>query len=179
MAQNENVRLNISKEWKRRDFFIQTAQHPISTHCNLYPCIWFSGSGTGWNSCSRKRNDLPLSGSFAKKYPVLLLLCCSHNLPSSSQLLENAERCHALCTVQKKVFRIHRHFHSNTAKPRPPHTHPRFLIGRRSERGGPDHMLLTHVYKQAQSGTERPDRERGFTASHFPFRSSPLSFMKR
>lgn len=179
MAQNENVRLNISKEWKRRDFFIQTAQHPTSTHCNLYPCIWFSGSGTGWNSCSRKRNDLPLSGSFAKKIsgPVVVVL-----QPQPSIILPTVrKRREVPCTLHcsKEMFRIHRHFHSNTAKPRPPHTHPRFLIGRRSERGGPDHMLLTHVYKQAQSGTERPDRKRGFTASHFPFRSSPLSFMKR
>lgn len=118
-----------------------------------------------------------LSRALSQKYPVPLF-CCSHNLPSSSQLLQNAERCHALCTVQK-MFRIHRHFHSNTIKPRPPHTHPRFLIGRRSERGRPDHMLLTHVYKQAQSGTERLDRKRGFTASHFPLRSSSPSFMKR
>lgn len=61
-----DVRLNASKEWKRCDFYSNTAKRPIPTHCNLYPYICFSGSGTEWSSSSRKRNDLPLSGSFAE-----------------------------------------------------------------------------------------------------------------
>lgn len=49
---------------------------------------------------------------------------------------------------------VHRHFSQQHKQATPTRTHPRFLIGRRPERRHGDHVLLTHVYKQAQSGTE-------------------------
>lgn len=46
------------------------------------------------------------------------------------------------------------------------HTHPRFLIGRCPEMRRQDHVLLTHVYKQAQSA----GKARGFTSVNVRFR---------